>query len=83
MVQYCVTVSYGKVKGRAKQFPYWQPAIYKTYQNKEGKLVWRYVQHVGTARRSPKLAKKDALEIANKHSYIYLDGVRQWRPVEK
>jgi hypothetical protein len=26
----CITVSYGKVRGAAAKWPYWQPAVYST-----------------------------------------------------
>lgn len=32
----CVTVSYGKVSGEARRWPYWQPAVYEKVVDPKG-----------------------------------------------
>jgi len=76
----CVTVSYGKVKGKAKQYQYRQPARYERKKLKNGKTVWAYVGHMGTARRSPDLATKDARRIAEENNLLFVRGVRHNNP---
>lgn len=77
----CATVSYGKVRGAAKRWRYWQPAVYEHYLSKDGLLKWKYVCHIGTARRSERLATEDALEYAEKKGREFLEGIRQYAPV--
>lgn len=79
----CVTVSYGKVTGKAKNYPYFQPALYKTAKLKNGKFVWKYCGHLGTARRSVNKATNDAKEYAKDKLIAYIDGVRNNNLVEK
>ena len=78
-----VTVSYGRVRGKARNYPYFQPAIYKATRLKNGKIVWAYQYHLGRARRSPKLAAQDAdaaVGTFNEPS-VRLFGVRHLTPV--
>ena len=72
-----VTVSYGKVSGRARQYRYWQPAVYeKVNRKKDGLPVYKYLFHVGTARRSERLAYQDAIAISERYRYTYKPGIR-------
>jgi hypothetical protein len=73
---FCVTVSYGIVRGKAKQYQYYQAAIYRAVPRKDGILTWRHLYHTGTARRSAKLAEQDAMEIALEKGYPYVPNVR-------
>lgn len=68
----CTTVSYGLVRGSAKKWKYWQAAKYKATRLKNGKLVWKYVEHFGTARRSYRLAEKEA----KSNCKLYLEDIR-------
>lgn len=77
----CVTQTYGKVKGTAAQYPYFQPAIYEVAQLKSGSLVWKYVNHIGTARRSVLLAIEDAKAYAAEIGCQYIPEVRQWKAI--
>lgn len=72
----CITISYGKVKGKAKEYRYIQPALYEAKHRKDGVLTWRYLHHLGIARRSDKLAEKDAQEFANEYKIPLLKGIR-------
>lgn len=72
----CVTLSYGKVIGNAKRYPYWQGAIYETRKTKKGILIWQYVSHVGTARRSKQLAMRDIEAFSAQHNIPIITGVR-------
>jgi len=77
----CITVSYGLVKGSAKKYPYYQPAMYTAHTTLSGKLVWKYDCHIGRARRSISLARKDAMEAAVREKCPFIEAVRQWKPV--
>lgn len=77
----CVTVSYGEVSGRMKRFPYFQTVIYESYITKDGRKLWKYVNHIGTPRRSKSLAEHDAKEISKEQKIRYLPGVRNWTPI--
>lgn len=58
---YMVTVSYGQVTGKAKSYPYYQPALYKaTFIKSRNHWAWVKIAHLGRARRSEKLAHEDA-----------------------
>ena len=70
-----ITVSYGQVKGRAKQYPYYQPAIYEPRSRKDGVVTWRYVKHVGTPRRYVTLAERDARERVCEDT-VFVPGIR-------
>ena len=72
----CVTVSYGLVRGTAKQWRYHQPAVYRVVETKAGNLQWRYIRHAGTARRSYKLAERDAMKLAWKMGIPFVHGIR-------
>ena len=78
----CVTVSYGQVTGKARDYQYWQPALYRHHTAKDGRLLWKYVNHWGTARRSERLALQDAKELADDEGLEYLANIRQWTPVK-
>ena len=73
-----ITVSYGKVVGKARRFPYFQPAIYEVQQLKNGKTVYKYVNHIGTARRSYNKAENDAQNYGLK----YVEGIRNLMEVK-
>jgi hypothetical protein len=82
-MQRCITVSYGRVSGKAKLYRYWEPAIYiASTRKRDGKLVWKLDYACGNARRSERLAKMDALEIAERMRIPFVEGVRQGREVE-
>lgn len=83
ILEQCVTVSYGKVKGKAREYQYWQPAVYEVKPLKDGTLVWRYKYHTGTARRSEKLATQDALNLAKEKGIEYRKGIRHLNRVIK
>lgn len=72
----CVTVSYGRVRGRAKNYPYHQPAEYRMKSLSSGRVVWEYVGHLGTARRSLRLAEEDAKAYARSNKLLFIPGVR-------
>lgn len=78
----CVTVSYGQVRGKAKQYPYFQPAVYETATRKDGTAVWKYLHHAGEAHRSASLAEADAKDLADRLGVPYLPDVRQYVRVE-
>jgi len=74
----CVTISYGKVRGGARNWRYWQPALYCKVLQKNGKLKWHYLQHLGIARRSRKLAMLDANNFAHQYGCPFIEGVRHY-----
>lgn len=76
-----VTVSYGRVKGKAKSYPYYQPCIYREYTKKNGEKVWKLYRVLGIARRSYKLAEMDALDFCDEYDCEYRRGIRQWNKV--
>lgn len=78
-----VTVSYGRVMGKAKNYPYFQPALYEKKKLKNGKIVWSYVCHLGTARRSVKLAEKDAIKFASERNCSFQFNVRHLNIAEE
>jgi hypothetical protein len=75
----CVTVSYGQVKGRARQYRYWQPARYTIHTTHDGRRIWKYACHLGVARRSERLARQDARRYAVAEGVRYIEGVRHGR----
>lgn len=77
----CITISYGRVRGTAKNYTYHQPCIYEEYITKDGRKVWKLHSVVGIARRSFRLAKEDAKKIAYEEKIPYLSGIRQWRSI--
>ena len=78
----CVTVSYGKVAGSAKQWEYQQSALYTiSARKRDGRPTWRYRRHLGIARRSPRLAQRDCQEWADRYGCGVIDGVRHGRGV--
>lgn len=73
----CITVSYGLVVGKAKDYPYFQPAIYNSCVRKDGVRIWKYERHVNIkARRSQRLAYNDAIGYAVEKDIPYLPHVR-------
>ena len=76
----CVTVSYGQVRGAARGYRYWQPALYES--SPDG-LKWRYVQHLGTARRSERLAERDSRLLAERRQCCFVAGVRHHHKIEQ
>lgn len=77
----CITVSYGQVKGKARDYPYFQPAIYESYTTKDGRKLWKYIKHIGVARRSVKLCEKDTVDLSRKLDLLYIKKVRHWFPI--
>lgn len=82
-VKKCVTVSYGRVKGKASQYQYFEPCIYQQHQTKDGRKLWKLDRNCGGARRSLKLAEKDALELASDYNIPFLRGIRQWSKINE
>jgi len=80
MTKKIVTVSYGRVRGRARNYQYWEPAIYQLGFRKNGKAVW-LLDHLTNyrARRSYTLAEQDAKQYAQDNSLEYLSEVRQYQ----
>lgn len=78
-----VTISYGKVRGKANNYPYFQPALYEKKKLKNGKIVWSYVCHLGTARRSIKLAERDAINFASERNCSFQPKVRHLNIAEE
>jgi hypothetical protein len=76
------TVSYGKVKGSASRWPYFQAALYETRARKDGVVTWRYLSHHATPRRSPQLAEADARTLATEHGIPFLAEIRHNKIVE-
>jgi hypothetical protein len=74
----CVTTSYGKVRGAARRYQYFQPATYVASRLASGELVWRYAGHVCRARRNWRLTNQDAATYAEQHNILLLGGIRQW-----
>ena len=77
----CITVSYGRVRGTARNYRYYEPVIYRAKLLKNGLLVWVVDRACGHARRSPRLALQDAEVLAERYSLPYIEGVRQFREV--
>ena len=76
---YVITTSYGKVRGKAKNYPYFQAALYTDKQLKNGRYVWFYVCHLGRAYRSIRLAT-----IAAKNfGYQYKENVRHLQNIRE
>lgn len=74
---YCITVSYGQVRGDAARYPYHQPALYEARARKsDGVVTWRYVKHLGRARRSQRLAWEGAKEHSAAYSVPLYRGIR-------
>lgn len=74
----CITVSYGRVQGG---YSYHQPALYRRKPRQDGTWTWRYVRHLGTARRSFRLAILDADRAAAEYGIPRRDGIRHGTPV--
>ena len=78
------TVSYGRVKGKAAQYPYWQACLYEFRPRKsDGKMTAWLIGTVGTAYRSVNKATLEAIDYACKNNIKYVPGVRQYTPLEK
>jgi hypothetical protein len=78
----CITVSYGRVKGVAKQYRYVQACEYRTGTLQDGTVVWKLVGTCGIARRSDRLAELDAREVARERDCRFLAGIRHNAKVE-
>ena len=76
-----ITVSYGRVAGKAKSYPYHQPCVYREYTKKNGEKVWKLWRVLGIARRSYRLAERDALEFCSDYRCDYKSGIRQWNKI--
>ena len=77
-----ITVSYGKVSGKAKNYPYFQSALYEpSYIKSRDHFAYKLVGHLGTARRSYKLAKQDAENYAKERNCLFKEGIRQYMKV--
>lgn len=73
----CITVSYGLVVGRAKEWTYYQPALYEMkYVKKHQFWRWKYITHLEKAHRSYNLTKKIAQDLCKSEKAFYLDGIR-------
>jgi hypothetical protein len=77
----CVTVSYGRVYGKAKNYPYYQPCIYEEYITQKNEKKWKLKQVRGAARRSFSFALREAVIISQKENIPFLSGIRQWTKV--
>lgn len=77
-----ITISYGRVRGKAKNYPYFQPCMYEEYTTKDGRKVWKLSKVLGRARRSIRLAEKDALSYCKEYNVLYKSGIRQWKEIE-
>ena len=81
----CLTVSYGRVRGIAKNYPYHQPCIYEEYiiqtgENK-GKKVWKLVRTAGPARRSLNIVYRDVKNLSKQLNIPFIEGIRQWKEI--
>jgi hypothetical protein len=82
MMTNCVTIGNGRVKGKAKKYPYYQACEYEAVARKsDGKMTWRFLNTRAVARRSIRLAEQDAREYGAANGIPYLPGVRQNDPV--
>lgn len=78
----CITVSYGRVRGRARRFQYWQPAVYREGRTKSGKLVWKLHSLPDfVARRSYRLAEQDAKAWGVGIGLPYFEHIRHNQPI--
>lgn len=78
------TVSYGRVRGRAKQYPYWQACLYEFRPRKsDGKMTAWLVGTIGAAYRSEAKATLDAVNYAQANNILYHSCVRQYTPLKK
>jgi hypothetical protein len=78
----CITCSYGRVHGKAKSYPYFQPCLYEEYITKDNRKLWKLKYVLGTARRSKRLAEQDALDFCKQDNIPYIDNIRQWCSVD-
>jgi hypothetical protein len=79
-----VAVSYGEVRGKAKEYPYFQPTLYRARARKrDGIPTWRHIRHLGVARRSRNLAEKDARDFSEELNATLLPGIRHGSPVDQ
>jgi hypothetical protein len=77
----CVTVTYGRVKGSAKKYPYYQAATYYEHVTKDGRSVWWLENVIAGTFRSRDLAVKHAKDKAVEHGIPYLENIRQNTPI--
>lgn len=78
----CVAVSYGRVRGRARNYRYYEPVVYEAKALKDGTLVWILAYACGHARRSYRLAAQDAEAVAVRLDCEMLGHVRQYNRVD-
>lgn len=78
-----ITVSYGRVSGKAKNYPYYQPCMYEAYTTKDGRRVWKLSKVLGIARRSQRLAREDAMKYCRQYNLGYEVGIRQWDKINE
>lgn len=78
--QACITVSYGRVRGKAAQYPYFQPCRYVAHRRRDGVMVWTLDAVLATPRRSTRLATEDAMSYVTEDC-PFVAGVRQWAKV--
>lgn len=76
------TVGYGDVRGRAKQYPYYQAKVYRDHVTRDGRRVWAHPETVAPARRSAAKAERDARQYAQAAGIAYEAGIRAWVPVQ-
>lgn len=73
----CLSVGYGRVRGAARGYRYFQPILYERHEQKNGRIVWKYVEHLPIkARRSYNLAVADAIREAKERGVEYKEGVK-------
>ena len=80
---YCYTVSYGKVRGKAKQYPYYQTAMYQQYVTKDCRCIWKYIRHCDRAYRSYNKAEKLTKILSLQDNIPYIQGIRNNTEVKK
>lgn len=72
------TVSYGRVRGRARRYPYWQACLYEYRPRKsDGKLIARLVSTISKPYRSEMKAINVAKTYAADYDIFYDRYVRQ------
>lgn len=75
---FITTVSYGRVRGKARQYPYWQACLYEYKpRKKDGELIARLVKTIGPAFRSERKAEIVAKNYATDNDIFYNRYIRQ------
>jgi hypothetical protein len=81
--QTIVTVSYGRVRGRARRYRYFEPAVYTAHVTRDGRKLWKLADLTHCrARRSYRLAVQDASNAQRKPDPAFTRDGLQWTPVE-